>query len=103
MAKVGDILSRGDALGIVPEGRFQHQIMVPFSQFGKVKITHVAKAGLYTMDHVVAKGEDEKGKDMSSHGAALACEKCADRGKENPPHADDGYGNADPRHAVSRS
>ena len=62
IAKVGDFLKRGDSLGSVAEGRFQHQIMVPFSHYGKVKITHVAKAGSYTIDSVVAKGEDEKGK-----------------------------------------
>jgi len=62
MAKLGDLLSRGDPLGFVPEGRFQHFIMVPFSQFGKVKITHVAKAGAYTIGSVIAKGEDEKGR-----------------------------------------
>lgn len=61
MAKVGDFLKRGDPLGFVPEGRFQHLIMVPFSLFGRVKITHVAKAGTYTLNEVVAKGEDEKG------------------------------------------
>lgn len=60
--KVGDVLERGDAIGSVPEGRFKHLIMLPFSQFGKIKITHVAKAGSYNIDHVVAKGEDEKGK-----------------------------------------
>jgi V/A-type H+-transporting ATPase subunit A len=61
LAKVGDFLSRGDAIGSVPEERFQHLIMVPFSQFGKVKITHVAKSGPYPIDTVIAKGEDEKG------------------------------------------
>ncbi len=61
IAKAGDVLSRGDALGSVQESRFQHTIMVPFSQFGKVKITHVAKAGTYKIDDVIAKGEDEKG------------------------------------------
>jgi V/A-type H+-transporting ATPase subunit A len=61
-AKEGDFLERGDALGVVPEGRFQHKIMVPFSLYGKVKITHVEKPGLYTIDTVIAKGEDEKGR-----------------------------------------
>ncbi len=61
VAKAGDLLSRGDVLGTVQEGRFQHQIMVPFSFFGKVKIASVSKAGAYTVDHVVAQGEDEKG------------------------------------------
>lgn len=62
VAKVGDILSRGAILGSVPEARFQHLIMVPFSQFGKIKITHVTKAGTYKIDTVIATGEDEKGR-----------------------------------------
>lgn len=61
IAKIGDFLKRGDPLGSVQEGRFQHFIMVPFSQFGKVKITKVAKAGPFTVDAVVAEGEDERG------------------------------------------
>ena len=62
LAKVGDVLRRGDSLGFVPEGRFKHLIMVPFSHFGKVKITSVAKSGSYTIDSVMAEGEDEKGR-----------------------------------------
>lgn len=62
VAKVGDVLRRGDTLGSVPEARFQHLIMVPFSQFGKVKITHVIKAGTYKIDTVIATGEDERGR-----------------------------------------
>jgi V/A-type H+-transporting ATPase subunit A len=61
IAKVGDLVSRGDSLGWVPEERFKHQIMVPFSFFGKVKITSVAKAGAYPIDTVIAEGVDEKG------------------------------------------
>lgn len=63
MAKEGDLLQRGDCLGVVPEGRFQHKIMVPFSLHGKVKITHMAKAGSYTIETTVAKGVDEAGKE----------------------------------------
>lgn len=62
IAKVGDELRRGDTLGSVPEGRFTHLIMVPFSFFGKVKITSLAKPGAYTVDEVIAEGEDEKGR-----------------------------------------
>ncbi len=62
IAKVGDVLKRGDALGSVPEERFSHTIMVPLSFFGKVKITSVTKAGSYNIDTVVARGEDEKGR-----------------------------------------
>ena len=62
IAKAGSILRRGDPIGSVPEGRFQHWIMVPFSVFGKVKITSVAKSGSYTVEAVIAEGEDEKGR-----------------------------------------
>ncbi len=61
IAKAGDLLVRGDSLGSVPEGRFTHPIMVPFSFFGKVKITSVAKPGAYSIETVIAEGEDEKG------------------------------------------
>ncbi len=61
VAKVGDVLIRGDTLGTVPEARFSHRIMVPFSLFGKVKITSMTHAGSYTIDTVIAEGEDERG------------------------------------------
>lgn len=61
-AKEGDELVRGDVLGSVPEGRFKHLIMVPFSVFGKVKITSVAKAGSYNIDAAIAEGVDEQGR-----------------------------------------
>lgn len=65
IAKEGDLLSRGDTLGSVPEGRFSHLIMVPFSFFGKVKIKSIAKKGSYTIESVIAEGEDEKGQAVS--------------------------------------
>ena len=64
LAKVGDELKRGDVIGTVPEGRFQHKIMIPFSHYGKVKITHVVKSGPQTIDSVIAKGEDDKGREI---------------------------------------
>jgi len=64
VAKVGDTLSRGDVLGTVPEGRFHHAIMVPFAVYGKVQITHVTKGGAYSIDEVIAKGVDERGKEL---------------------------------------
>ncbi|MBF8262406.1 MAG: atpA [Parachlamydiales bacterium] len=60
-AKIGDVLKRSDSLGWVMEGRFQHQIMVPFSFFGSLKITSVAKNGLYTVDAEIARGVDDRG------------------------------------------
>ncbi len=61
IAQIGDRLRRGDRLGSVAEGRFEHFIMVPFSQFGTITLTHVAKAGPYSIDTVIATAEDEKG------------------------------------------
>lgn len=60
-AKIGAVLERGDAVGSVHEGRFQHQIMVPFSFWGQYKLTWIAKADSYTVDTVVAKVIDDQG------------------------------------------
>ena len=62
-AKAGDVLKRGDSLGWVTEERFQHQIMVPFSFFGEVTLSSVAKPGAYTVDAPIAHGVDAKGKE----------------------------------------
>jgi len=62
-AKVGDQLERGESIGFVLEGRFHHQIMIPFSHYGRYKLTWVIGAGSYTVDEVVAKAVDEKGEE----------------------------------------
>ncbi len=64
-AKAGDLVERGDSLGFTMEGRFHHQIMVPFSCFGTYTLNWVIKPGAYTIDTVVAKGVDEKGHEHS--------------------------------------
>lgn len=64
-AKVGDMLERGETLGTVPEARFIHRIMVPFTYFGKVTLTWVAPAGSYSVEEVVAKGKGSKGEELS--------------------------------------
>lgn len=61
IAKVGQTLERGDALGSTIENRFHHKVMVPFSSFGKYQITWVIKAGSYPVDTVIAKAVCEKG------------------------------------------
>ena len=60
-AKIGDAVVRGDSLGYVMEGRFHHEIMVPFTHFGQFTINWMAKPGSYTIDTVVARAVDEKG------------------------------------------
>ncbi len=54
-AKVGDTVRRGDPLGYVMEGRFHHQIMVPFALFGEYKVSWLIKPGSYTIETTVAK------------------------------------------------
>ncbi len=60
VAKIGDELIRGDTIGTTLEGRFHHRIMLPFSLYGRYKLTWVAPAGSYTIDKVIAKVVDEK-------------------------------------------
>lgn len=63
VAKVGQVLKRGDTIGTTLEGRFQHHIMIPFSHFGQYKLTWVISSGSYPVDTVVAKGVDEQGQE----------------------------------------
>ncbi len=64
-ANIGDLLQRGDTLGTTLEGRFDHHIMVPFSFFGKVTLTWTISPGKYTVDTVVARGKDERGRELA--------------------------------------
>lgn len=57
----GDRLSAGDAVGTVPEGIFDHKIMVPFRLMGRLTVKSIEAAGDYTVDQVVAVVTDEKG------------------------------------------
>lgn len=65
VAKIGDVLERGDTLGKTLEGRFHHSIMIPFSHYGRYKITWQIHTGSYTSDTVVAKAVDETGEEHS--------------------------------------
>ena len=60
-AKKGDTVQAADTLGIVPEGIFQHRIMVPFRLSGKLTVEEVAAAGAYGVEQVVAKLKDARG------------------------------------------
>lgn len=60
-AKKGDVVLAGMSLGYVPEGIFEHQIMVPFNLLGTFTVEEVAKAGDYTITAPVAKLKDEAG------------------------------------------
>jgi V/A-type H+-transporting ATPase subunit A len=59
--KVGDRVTAGETLGAVPEGIFQHRIMVPFGMVGVLTVEEIAVKGSYTVDQKVAKLKDEQG------------------------------------------
>ena len=62
VAKPGDQVAAGDTLGTVPEGIFQHRIMVPFRLAGTLTVEEVAAAGSYPVDQVVARLKDGQGR-----------------------------------------
>lgn len=55
VAKKGDKLIAGGTLGTVPEGIFDHRIMVPFGLVGAAEVVDVAPEGAYTVDQNVAR------------------------------------------------
>jgi V/A-type H+-transporting ATPase subunit A len=59
--KVGDTVTAGETLGTVPEGIFEHCIMVPFSCKGTYKVESIIKAGAYTIKETIATIKDENG------------------------------------------
>ncbi|MBT3192758.1 MAG: V-type ATP synthase subunit A [Verrucomicrobia bacterium] len=60
-AKVGDEVTAGETLGSVPEGMFEHRIMVPFLLTGTYTVEEVSPAGPYTVTDTIAKLKDERG------------------------------------------
>ncbi len=60
-ARKGDEVTAGDTLGTVPEGIFEHRIMVPFGLRGKYTVESTTAAGSYTVDQEVAKLRGERG------------------------------------------
>ncbi|MBN2049115.1 MAG: V-type ATP synthase subunit A [Spirochaetales bacterium] len=60
-AKPGDKVTAADTLGTVPEGIFEHRIMVPFNRFDEYTVVKVAEKGSYTIDTPVAELKDPHG------------------------------------------
>jgi V/A-type H+-transporting ATPase subunit A len=58
-AKVGEELSGGDAIGWVPEGRFEHKILVPF-YLGKCKLKSIIDKGSVNITQQLAVVVDEQ-------------------------------------------
>jgi V/A-type H+-transporting ATPase subunit A len=58
---IGDKVSAGDRIGSVPEGIFEHLIMLPFGYKGKWEIIEIAPAGNYRISHPLAKVKNSLG------------------------------------------
>ena len=61
---VGDTVRRADTLGTVPEGIFEHRIMVPFNFRETYTVKSIADTGSYTIKETVAVLTDESGNDI---------------------------------------
>ena len=59
--RVGEKVKAGDILGTVPEGIFDHCIMVPFGMVGDYEVTKVAGEGSYTIRETIAEIKDSRG------------------------------------------
>ena len=55
-----DRVVAGDVIGTVPEGRFAHEIMVPFGLQGELEVTWI-QAGSFAVDVAVARVRDASG------------------------------------------
>jgi V/A-type H+-transporting ATPase subunit A len=60
-ASVGDTVERAHTLGTVPEGIFDHRIMVPFNFYDTYTVKWIAEAGQYAVKDTIAELEDSQG------------------------------------------
>jgi V/A-type H+-transporting ATPase subunit A len=61
VAEPGQTVSAGETLGTVPEGIFDHQIMLPFALQGQYTVESVAEAGSYKVEDTIARVKDSNG------------------------------------------
>ncbi len=59
----GAAVTAGESLGSVPEGIFEHRIMVPFALKGRYTVKSIVGAGNYTIEDTIAVLSDESGRD----------------------------------------
>ena len=60
-AEPGQTVQPGDTVGSVPEGLFEHRIMVPFAWSGQFTVASVIEAGSYTVEKEIAVLTDADG------------------------------------------
>lgn len=64
LAKIGDRLKAGDAIGTVAEGRFTHKIMIPFNEPTEVTLDWIQQ-GSFTVDTPIAHIKDQNGQERN--------------------------------------
>ena len=64
LAKESDVVYKGSPLGWVPEGIFQHKIMVPFDLEGEYTVKSVVAEGDYDLTETIAVITDPKGEEI---------------------------------------
>ena len=62
VAEVGSTITRGETLGTVPEGIFDHRIMLPFNMYETYTVEKIAAPGEYTIVDTIAEVKDSSGK-----------------------------------------
>lgn len=60
-AEVNSFVTGGDILGVVPEGIFEHRIMVPFYMRDQYTVKSIVSSGSYTIADTIAEVTDSKG------------------------------------------
>jgi len=60
VVKVGDRVNAGDCLGVVPEGPFEHRIMVPFALRDDYVISRIEPEGDYTISDTIAEATSSR-------------------------------------------
>lgn len=59
-AKVGDEVTAGETLGTVPEGIYEHKIMVPFGLSGTLTVESIEAGGSFTVEQTIATLRDDR-------------------------------------------
>jgi len=62
LVRVGDKVSAGDYLGFVPEGPFEHKVMVPFNVRDELTVSRVSPEGSYSITGTIAESTNSRGK-----------------------------------------
>ena len=58
---IGDKVNAGDYLGVVPEGPYEHKVMVPFNLREEYIVKAVVSEGSYTVSEKIVEAEDSRG------------------------------------------